>query len=321
MDYYKFESFDITPLIEQYHGKKLEDLFQNHRIIKNDMGEFIEIIWEEEISPKLELFKTKRNMLCNLKIVKFIGEYIESKLNQRGIKNLKDLKYNLTFSNSAHEILTLIENKDYMALKSNRNISDLDVSFCFEIEDFLFLDIETLGLFDSPIIIVGIGFYENEKFRIHIFFARELEDEIAICEHLRTQILPNFKCFISFNGKTFDLPFLANRFLYFFDKNPMISDDDEPYEKVNTQLHHIDLYHHCRRLYKGLYDNYSLTNIEEKLLKWQRENTLPSNLVGICYRKFKENPIRHIGLMKEVIEHNYYDVKSLNNIFSVLLKE
>ncbi len=320
MDYYKFESFDITPLIEQYHGKKLEDLFQNHRIIKNDMGEFIEIIWEEEISPKLDLFKTKRNMLCNLKIVNFIGEYIESKLNRRGIKNLKDLKYNLTFSNSAYKILTSIENKDYKALKSNRNISDLDVSFCFEIEDFLFLDIETLGIIDSPIIIVGIGFYENEKFRIHIFFARELEDEIAICEHLRTQILPNFKCFISFNGKTFDLPFLANRFLYFFDKNPMISDDDEPYEKVNTQLHHIDLYHHCRRLYKGLYDNYSLTNIEEKLLKWQRENTLPSNLVGICYRKFKENPKRYIGLMKEVIEHNYYDIYSMPLIFKRLLE-
>ncbi len=319
MDYYKFESFDMTPLIEQYQGKKLEDLFQNHRIIKNDMGEFMEIIWEEAITPQLDLFKTKKNIICNLKIVNFIGEYIETKLNQRGIKNLKDLKHNLHFSNSAHQILTLIENKDYKALKSNRYINDLDVSFCFEIEDFLFLDIETLGIIDSPIIIVGIGYYKNEKFRIHVFFARELEEEIAICEHFRTQVLPKFKSFISFNGKTFDLPFLANRFLYFFDKNPLISEDDEPYEKVNTQLHHIDLYHHCRRIYKGLYDNYSLTNLEEKLLKWQRENTLPSSLVGTCYQKFKENPIRYIGLMKEVIEHNYYDIYSMPLIFKKLL--
>ncbi len=320
MDYYKFESFDITPLVEQYRGKRLQDLYQNHRTISNNMGEFIEFFWEEKDIPNdIDLFKTQKKLLYNLKTVNYIGEYIEKKLNQRGIKTLIDLRYNLNFSSLANQIINLIKNKDYKTLAKNRHINDLDVSFCFKIEDFLFLDIETLGIIDSPIILVGIGFFKNNKFKIHLLFTRELEEEIAIYEHLRTQIFPNFKSFITYNGKTFDIPYLANRFLYFFDKNPMISEDDPPYEKSNTKFHHIDLYHHCRRLYKGKYNNYSLTSMEEKLLRWTRNNTLPSNLVGLCYRKYKDNPKRYIGLIKEIIEHNYYDIYSMPLILKNLL--
>jgi len=320
MDYYKFESFDITTLIEQHRGKKLEELYENHRTIKNDMGEFIELFWEEKDIPfEINLCKTQKKLLSNLKTVNYIGDYIEKKLKRRGVKTLSDLKFNLNYSGPANQILKLIKNKDYTSLVNNRYITDLDVSFCFQIEDFLFLDIETLGIIDSPIIIVGIGFFKNEKFEIHLFFARELEEEIAICEHLKTQIFPNFKCFITYNGKTFDVPYLANRFLYFFNENPMISDQDLPYEKSNTKFHHIDLYHHCRRVFKGKFKVYSLTNIEEKLLNWSRDNTLPSNLIGSCYRKYKENPERYVGLMKEVIEHNYYDIYSMPLILKTLI--
>ncbi len=321
MDYYKIESFDITPLVEQHRGKKLEDLFPNHRIISNNMGEFIEFFWEEKDIPNdINLGKTQKKLLYNLKTVNYIGDCIEEKLKQRGIKTLTDLKFNLNFSSSAYQILNLIQTKDYKTLTKNRYINDLDVSFCFNIEDFLFVDIETLGIIDSPVIIVGIGFYKNDRFEIHIYFTRKLEEEIAIYEHLRTKIFPYFKCFITYNGKTFDIPYLANRFLYFFDENPMISDTDLPYQNCNTKFHHIDLYHHCRRMYKGQYENYTLTNIEEKLLRWTRDNTLPGTLVGLCYRKYKEKPERYIGLIKEVIEHNYYDLYSMPLIFKTLLK-
>jgi uncharacterized protein YprB with RNaseH-like and TPR domain len=99
----------------------------------------------------------------------------------------------------------------------------------------------------------------------------------------------------------------------------MISEDDTPYDNCNTKFHHIDLYHHCRRLLKGRFQNYSLTNMEEKLLNWTRDNNLPSNLVGLCYRKYKENAERYIGLIKEIIEHNYYDIYSMPLILQTLL--
>ncbi|MFX0153399.1 MAG: ribonuclease H-like domain-containing protein [Candidatus Hodarchaeota archaeon] len=321
MDCYKFESFDITPLVKNHQGKRLEDLYQNHQIVKNNWGEFIEFFWEEKDIPnEINLFKTKKKLLYDLKTVNYIGDYIEQKLKQRGIKTLKDLKFHLSFSGSANQILDLIEKKDYKTLAKNKYITDLDLCFCFKIEDFLFIDIETLGIIDSPVIMVGIGFFKNNKFKIQIFFTRKLEEEIAIYEHLRTEIFPNFKCFITYNGKTFDIPYLANRFLYFFDENPMISEVDPPYEKCNTKFHHIDLYHHCRRLFKGMLYSYTLTDIEEKILNWKRDNELPSNLVGLCYRKYKENPDRYIGLIKEVIEHNYYDIYSMPLILKTLLE-
>ena len=101
----------------------------------------------------------------------------------------------------------------------------------------------------------------------------------------------------------------------------MISDDDVPYEKSNTRYHHIDLYHDCRRKYKGMFDKYTLTDMEEKLLKWKRDNELPSSLVGMCYKKYMDDPQRYIGLIKECIEHNYFDVYSMPLILKQLLNQ
>jgi hypothetical protein len=320
---YDTRGFDITQLVEQYRGKKLEELYQeNHRIVKNRMGEFLELYWKEEDFPcNLNLYLTRKKLLYNLKTVHYIGEFIENRLKGRGIRTLKDLRFlNLKYSDSANHILKLIKKKDYDNLKKNRYVDDLDVSFCFNVEDLLFLDIETLGLYDNAIIIVGIGFFKNRNFKIHLFFARSLEEEIAICEHLKDIILPNFKCFVSYNGKRFDIPYIANRFLYYFDKNPMITEKDTPYEISNTKFHHIDLYHICRRRFRGMFERYTLTNIEEQLLNIRRENELPSRMVPICYKKYQKNPNRYIGLIKECIEHNYYDVYSMPLILNKLLE-
>ena len=92
MDYYNFESFDITHLVEQYSGTKLEELFKNQRIISNSMGQFLELFWEEDdFLSDLDLLVTKRKALSNLKTVYSIGENIEKNLLRRGVKTLNDL--------------------------------------------------------------------------------------------------------------------------------------------------------------------------------------------------------------------------------------
>jgi len=317
------QSFDITHLVKQYRGKKLEELYQdNYHIIRNNMGEFMELIWQEDDFPcDLKLYLTRKKLLYNLKTVHYIGEFIENRLKGRGIKTLKDLRFlNMKYRDSANKILELIEKKDYKNLMENKYIDDLDVSFCFQVEDLLFLDIETLGLFNNAIIIVGVGYFRNKKYEIHLLFARSLEEEIAFCEHLKTEVLPKFKCIVSYNGKRFDIPYIASRFLYYFDENPMISEDDIPYEISNTKYHHIDLYRICRRRFRDLFERYTLTNLEEQLLNMKRQNELPSHMVPVCYKKYQSNPNRYIGLIKECIEHNYYDVYSMPLILHKLLK-
>jgi uncharacterized protein YprB with RNaseH-like and TPR domain len=321
MDFiFNSNGYDITHIIEQYEGKKLEDLFPNHNIIKNEMGEFMEIIWEEdEIPIDLHLPSTKKNLLRNLKTIYDIGENTEGRLIKKGVKSIYDLEAHLKYQKTASSVINLIENKDYKMLSENKNIKDIDLAFCFKDEDLLFLDIETLGIYDSPMIIVGVGYFLNKKFEIHLLFARDINEEIAICEHLRNEVFPNFKCFITYNGKTFDIPYMANRFLYYFDKNPMISKKDPPYENSNTKFHHIDLYHNCRREFKGKFSSYTLSNIETEVLSWKRDNDLPGRLVGYCYKKYKKKPERYTGLIKQCIDHNYYDVYSMPLILKELL--
>ena len=321
MDYYNFESFDITQIVNEYKGKKLEELFPNQRIIKNNMGEFMELVWEVEDFPcDINLLVTKKNLLRNLKTVHYIGEIIEMRLTRRGVKNLYDLRPIKKYRDSVNEILNLIKNRDYKNLINIKNIHDIDVSFCFELENLLFLDIETLGIFDDPMISIGVGFFKNRKYEIHVYFARDLEEEISICEHFRNEILPYFKCFVTYNGKTFDIPYVANRFLYFFEENPMISENGSLHEKFNIEYHHIDLYHQCRRIFRDKFQDFSLKTVEAELLNWKRINDLPSHLVGFCYREYKKNPERYIGLIKNIVEHNYYDIFSLPLIFKKLLE-
>jgi len=91
MDYYKFQSLDITRFVERYSGESLEDLFQNQKIIKNDMGEFLELSWEIADFPfDMNLQITRKNLISNLKTVYYIGENIETYLMNRKIRNLID---------------------------------------------------------------------------------------------------------------------------------------------------------------------------------------------------------------------------------------
>ncbi|MGV9172606.1 MAG: ribonuclease H-like domain-containing protein [Promethearchaeia archaeon] len=318
---YRRTEFNITALIEDYRREKLESLFPNHRTIENKMGHFTEFFWTHDNFPcNLELMETKSKLLKNLKLVYNIGKVTEKKFNKRGMMTLQDLQNHLRFGKSAKRMLRYIKQKAYPHLIQNRYIYDIDVSFCFDLTDLLFLDIETLGLYDSPIIMIGLGYFTKEKeFIIRILFANEVENEIALCEHLKEEILPHFNCFVTYNGKSFDLPYIANRFLYFFDDNPMIRESDTPYKDSNTRFHHIDLYHNCRRVFKEHYRDFTLTNMERELLNCPRENELPSNLVGHCYRRFKKNPHRYVGLIKKSIEHNYEDIRSLPLIFQKIL--
>jgi hypothetical protein len=321
MDQYQiFDQFNITPLIEQFKGLTIEQLYPNHQIVKNSMGQFMEIIWENvDIPQDLNLKSSKKSIIYNLKTVYYIGENIEKRLKNRGVKSLYDLKHTIKYGKPAYELLKFIKEKDYPALLNNHCIYDIDTTFCFNLKDFLFLDIETLDLYDSPMIMIGLGYFINSSFEIHILYARDVSEEIAICEHLKNCVLPNFKSFVTFNGRSFDIPYMANRFLYYYNSNPMIRDNDKPYDSINTIYHHIDLYHNCRRKFKGLYEKYSLTHMEEKLLDLKRENEMPSSLIGFSYRKYLQDPDRYVGLMKECIDHNFFDVYSMPLLLQKLL--
>ena len=73
----------------------------------------------------------------------------------------------------------------------------------------------------SVVFLIGIGYLkkdENEKlnFTTELLFAREIAEEPAILKYF-TEILPKFKMLVTYNGKSFDIPFLRERIAALFE--------------------------------------------------------------------------------------------------------
>jgi len=315
----EFYGINITKYIEQYEGKLITEVFTNNKIKNNPLGSFLSIFWEQDLPFYSEIATTRSRLLKNLKAVHLIGEKTENYLKRRGVNNLYDLIGHCGYQKDAMKIINMIKEKNYQLLERNYYIKDIDLLFCFRLEDLLFLDIESTGLYGSNVFLIGLGYFKNGIYKIKQYFARTLDDEIAIFERLK-HFLKKFKCFISYNGKSFDIPVLADRFLYFFDENPMISDEDDPYEQNNTQFHHIDLFHNSRRLWKGRFSDYKLSTIEQEVLELKRDDDVPGAYMGQFYEMYSQNPDKYMGLIQKCITHNYEDVKNLPLLLDIMLK-
>lgn len=75
-----------------------------------------------------------------------------------------------------------------------------------EKEDFTFFDIETLGLFNRPIILFGVAQISGNQILINQYFLRDIMEESAALMGFLSQINKN-SVFMTFNGRTFDIPY------------------------------------------------------------------------------------------------------------------
>jgi hypothetical protein len=129
--------------------------------------------------------------------------------------------------------------------------------------DFVFLDTETTGLAGAGTLafMVGVGFFESRQrpegdlaetgaFVVRQFFLRDHEDEPAMLQFL-DELLADKAGLITFNGRTFDLPLLNNRYLM---------------NRLSGQLMempHIDLLPPSRRLWKSRLGSCALGSLEQ----------------------------------------------------------
>jgi uncharacterized protein YprB with RNaseH-like and TPR domain len=78
---------------------------------------------------------------------------------------------------------------------------------------FLFLDTETTGLGGGAFaFLVGVGYFENGGFVVRQFFLRDPAEEAAMLG-LLGDILAADTSLVTFNGRTFDVPLLAGRYI------------------------------------------------------------------------------------------------------------
>jgi len=337
--------FISESILEKYKDKKLEEIFPNSQIINTKYGNFLKInnIFEcnkNHVIKKDELELFKIIFQYDLKVIDGVGSKTEKNLRKKRINTLYDLngispkKYF-----KINEIIRIIDNCNFEFFNNFQKIKVEYLIPFFNLTDFLFLDIETTGLTNSETFLIGLGYFDSENnFKTEILFAREIAEEIAIIYHF-FNFIQNFKVFISFNGKFFDIPFLMNRISILleeedleiiyknFMRNNRIKLDNNSNNKTKEYMLscifnsflHVDLLPICKRLFKNSFKSLTLQNLEQNLINFYREENIPSYEIPQVYLDWLNEPAKYMGGIYKIIEHNYYDIANLQALLRKII--
>lgn len=201
---------------------------------------------------------------------------------------------------------------------TKETLPDLVLSY-FDIFEFdfaktLFIDTETTGLAGGTgtiAFLIGLGYFDRNDFILEQYFLKELASESILLETIN-DIFSNYKYFVSFNGKSFDIPLIRTRFIMNEIKTKLIN-------KPN-----LDLLHLSRRLWSNVLPSCALQDLEREVLACYRDGSsdIPGQQIPFEYSNYLET--RDADNMVKVIYHNQQDIINmlyLLNKISSLLKE
>ena len=174
----------------------------------------------------------------------------------------------------------------------------------FNPEEYCVLDIETTGLNRKyhKIILIGILYKIDNIIILKQFFAENPDEEVRIL-HKFCDIFNNFSYVVTYNGVSFDIPFLKERFKY---NNLQWNFDN---------IKHIDILQCIRREKTQLpIENFKLKTVE-KFLDINRKDTISGEDSVLLYNKYVKHPSPSIK--KTILLHNYEDVYYLNKLLSI----
>lgn len=299
-------------LIHDFDGKKLLDVLPG-QIHQNQYGTFYGMDYTESFDhPDPMHTQTKKYILQNLKLVYGIGPITEERLNTEGYTTLLDLLQHPVYCEEASTVLSLLDQGTHLEIlsylqsrlsRSHPNV--LHLSGCHPLADYNFIDIETLGLSSRPLILIGTAHISNQQIHVHQYFVRSIPEEKAVLEGFM-QDLSDSSVLFSFNGDSFDIPYIQERLYYYGFKRKITHPD-------------YDILLFSRRKWKGNLPNCKLQTIEKQILGIGRENDVPGALVPEFYEEYLCTG--NIGPIVPIIQHNRQDIITLARIYFHLLQE
>jgi uncharacterized protein YprB with RNaseH-like and TPR domain len=185
------------------------------------------------------------------------------------------------------------------ALSQVRRVDPLFTGAGWDPHRALFLDTETTGLsggVGTLAFLVGAGWLEGETLVIRQFLMRDYDEEGPMLENI-AELISRFDTYVTFNGKSFDVPLLASRMTMNRLRGGV---PDKP---------HVDLLHVARRVYKLRLERCNLGTLEESVLGCPREGDLPGAQVPERYFAFLKTG--EFALLEDVLRHNALDIRSL----------
>ena len=203
---------------------------------------------------------------------------------------------------AAREVIKTIENRALERLASY-GASDFQLLSFFRPETVKFIDIETIGLYYvQPVFLVGILYFQDGQGTVKQFLARNFEEEKAILKETAAE-LRDTEVIVSFNGRSFDLPYLKNRMKYYrFDEE--------------MQAFHVDLLRTARKQYRGSYPNCRLITLEKELFHQERVGDVAGPEIAEYYYRYLDTHDR--SWINSILDHNVLDLLFLAKLLGVL---
>lgn len=173
-------------------------------------------------------------------------------------------------------------------------------------DEFIFLDTETTGLMGAGTFafMVGVAFIEQAGdqtvFIVRQYFLRDQADEPAMLLFL-AELLSERPGLITFNGRSFDLPLLDNRYV--------IQRLDRRIGDLVSRPH-VDLLHPARRLWRRRIGSCSLNSLERKILNLKRsQEDVPGWMIPGLYMDYLRSG--DATELLRVFYHNRLDMLSM----------
>lgn len=303
----------LASLIARYQGMPFNSVFQGMEVENEGGACFVHKSRHALSFHPVDTGRFRHEIINDLTLVHGIGPTTRRKLKTRGYETLNDLLDHPRYRAGAMDVLACLSDgntAEIMNLIGGRHSKShpriLGTAGMHEPEDFVFFDIETLGLFSRPIILFGVGSLENGQLSVNQYLLRDIEEEqaalLATIEHLSG----DHPALVTFNGKSFDLPYLADRLAYYGLATP-------------AEIPHFDMLHFSRRRWKGEFPSLRLTALEKEILGIRRDDDIPGQMVPEFYETYQRSG--NCGPLVPILEHNRQDVLSLAMLFFHLVGE
>jgi uncharacterized protein len=298
-------------LIRKHKGESLEKAIPGE-VLTNEQGQCYSISETCTANFKgISYEESRRVIISDLKVLAGVGPVREKALKELGYATVERLQSHPVWNKPAQEFMKIINAKKvelvqnwlWQRLSKSNPLLHYLAGFC-EQNDFAIVDIETLGLSERPIILLGIAKPNRNNICINQYLLRDIQDEPSAIWSLVSQLEPS-SSLITFNGKGFDIPYIRQRLAYY----GMAASLNNP---------HFDILHFTRRALRHKLPNCRLETVE-KYLGINRDINIPGALVPDFYDTYLRT--RNVGPLVAIVEHNKQDLLTLGTLFSKLYEE
>lgn len=255
----------------------------------------------------------RQDLLSDLTLIYGIGERTAGQLKRRGYATIPDLLSHARYRQAARAFLDLLAagvTDDLLRWigrwRCAAGPAQLATTALLPRDDFLFLDIETLGLFSRPVILIGAARCSRDVLEISQYLVRGVDEEQAALHAVFSAMQGDDTALVTYNGRRFDMPYLHDRAAFYRLPSPPC-------------LPHYDMLHFARRRWAAQVPDYRLQTIEREILGIRREDDIPGAMIPEFYAGYLSDG--NAGPLVPIVEHNRQDVETLARMFYRLREE